>query len=329
MRKVEIPITQGCFAELCRKFIQYKKSLGYHYGRRQCYSIKSMNDYLSANADHAKSLSKELVEGFIAKKRGESTSSQQKRLFVIRQFAIFMSSLGYEAYQLPLGIVKSEKEFTPYIYSRKEIAAIIKAVDQLKWTYKSPHYTLVYPMILRLLFGCGLRIGEALALTLEDVDIDEGVFIVKQSKFNNNRLVPMSKSLLQYTRKYYTKMNFNSHRQGYFFPSNRKNEPYSQATIYHRFRKILKVAGIKHGGRGIGPRLHDARHTYAIYALEQMVQQGMDVYCALPILSEYMGHRTVESTEKYLRLLPCEHTQIINKMAPSYEGLFPEVSDDE
>jgi len=39
-----------------------------------------------------------------------------------------------------------------------------------------------------------------------------------------------------------------------------------------------------------------ARHTYAVYALGQMVQQGLDIYCALPILSTYLGHRTIEST---------------------------------
>lgn len=327
MRNVDTLIAKGCFAKLCRNFVKYKRSLGYNYGLRRCYSVKYMNDYLSANADNAESLSKKLVEGYIAKKCGESTASQRQRLFAIRQFAIFMSSLGYEAYQLPLGIVKADKEFTPYIYSKQEIASIIEIADQLGFTPHSRSYNLAYPMLLRLLFGCGLRIGEALALTLKDVDIDEGMFIVKQSKFNNNRIVPMSESLLRYTRKYYANMNFDSHMQRYFFPSNRKGNPYSQITIYDRFRKLLKVAGIKHGGRGIGPRLHDARHTYAVYALEQMVQQGMDVYCALPILSAYMGHRTVESTEKYLRLLPCEHTSIIDKMAPSYKGLFPEVPD--
>jgi integrase/recombinase XerD len=327
MKNIDALINKGCFAKLCREFVKYKRSIGYNYGLRQCYSIKYMNDYLSVKADNTESLPKKLIEGYIAKKCGESTASQRRRISIIRQFAIFISSLGYEAYELPLGIVKAQKEFIPYIYSKKEIESIIKIADQLEFKSYSPSYNLACPMLLRLLFGCGLRIGEALALTLEDVDLDEGVFIVKQSKFNNNRLVPMSESLLRYTRKYYANMNFDSHIQRYFFPSNRESKPYSQSAIYGQFRKLLKVAGIEHGGRGIGPRLHDARHTYAVYALEQMVQQGMDVYCTLPILSAYMGHRTVESTEKYLRLLPSEHMNIIDKMAPSYEGLFPEVSD--
>ena len=70
------------------------------------------------------------------------------------------------------------------------------------------------------------------------------------------------------------------------------------------------------------------RHTYAVYALDHMVKQGMDIYCALPVLSTYLGHRTLESTEKYVRLVPAFHMDIINTMKEPYKGLFPEVADE-
>lgn len=105
---------------------------------------------------------------------------------------------------------------------------------------------------------------------------------------------------------------------------------YKPVSVYARFRYILEQAGIKHGGRGNdGPRLHDLRHTFSVHSLEQMVQQGFDIYSALPILSTYLGHRTIESTEKYLRLTSAAHNDIITALEPLYENLFPEVEKDE
>ncbi len=321
-------IFEGCYAELCIRFIKYKKSLGYCYTHRQCHSIKYLNDYLAVNADDTKVLSKKLVEGYIARRKGEAVATHRKRIFIIRQFAVFLSSLGYDAYQPPFGRIKADKNFVPYIYTKEEISAIVKASEHLQYTPVSPTYHLVYPMLLRLLFGCGLRISEALHLTFQDVDLDEGILTIKSSKFNSSRLVPMSRSVWDYSLRYCAKMNFNSTYSGYFFPS-RKGRPYRVVSAYAQFRNFLQIAGIPHRGRGNGPRMHDARHTYAVNALEHMVRQGMDIYCALPILSTYMGHRTIESTEKYVRLVPSEYKNIISAMSPLYSNLFPEVSDHE
>ena len=86
----------------------------------------------------------------------------------------------------------------------------------------------------------------------------------------------------------------------------------------------MKHAGIFCEG-SVGPRVHDIRHTYAVHALEKMINDGQDVYCALPILSAYMGHRGIESTEKYLRLTEEAYVSVIDKAAPFYADVFPEV----
>jgi integrase len=165
-----------------------------------------------------------------------------------------------------------------------------------------------------------------LRLTTADVNLNEGILVIHQSKFNNSRLVPMSDSLFKYFRDYCHNMKFafNSEKPVCLFPVAR-GKPYGSRGIYGRFRYFLDRAGIAYGGRGHGPRLHDARHTFAVHALEQMVKNGLDIYCALPILSSYMGHRTIESTEQYVRLVPSAHMNIINALEPMYEGLFPEV----
>lgn len=319
---------EGPYADLCTQYICYKRSLGYGYDITQCYAVKKMNDYLSECYPGKICLTKKIAEDYILRRDDETPRTQSIREFYMRQFAIYLSSLGYEAYILPSRKKKSTKTFTPYIFTREQIDSIIKAADQLVYAHQAPNSYLVYPMLMRLLYGCGLRISEALRLKMCDVDWDSGILTIEQSKFNNSRLVPMSESLLQCFLTYVEKMKFHIGYDGYLFPVT-KDAAYKPVSVYNRFRSFLKQAGIEHAGRGNGPRLHDVRHTFICHALDNMVKRGIDIYCALPILSTYMGHRTVESTEKYLRLVPAAHMDIINSLSPLYEGLFPEVYTDE
>ena len=71
------------------------------------------------------------------------------------------------------------------------------------------------------------------------------------------------------------------------------------------------------------------RHTYAVHALEKMIDVGQNVYCTLPILSTYLGHRGIESTEKYLRLTEEAYSNVVDTVAPLYTDVFPEVVDHE
>ena len=70
----------------------------------------------------------------------------------------------------------------------------------------------------------------------------------------------------------------------------------SSMTVYQRYRRYLEVADISHGEKGQGPRLHDIRHTFAVHVLQKWIKEEADLTAMLPILSTYMGHKTVRST---------------------------------
>ena len=72
--------------------------------------------------------------------------------------------------------------------------------------------------------------------------------------------------------------------------------------LYEVHRLFLQQAGIPYLGGGKGPRIHDWRHTMAVHSFKQMIDAGMDMYVALPILSTYLGHKTIFATERYVRL---------------------------
>jgi integrase len=115
------------------------------------------------------------------------------------------------------------------------------------------------PLLFRLLYCCGLRISEAINLKISDVDFENGVLLIKNSKFGKDRLIPVSAPLADMFVRYHTLFNRNHVPQDYFF-RNKKGTPLHKKTVYKIYRDLLWKAGISHGGKGIGPRLHDFRY---------------------------------------------------------------------
>ena len=317
-------IFEGRYAELCTDFIRYKQSIGYKYGARTVRGVRYLNRYLSSvvgQDDGDYSLDKEIVTAYISKRDNETAVTQQKREGIIRQFAIYLNSLGISAYVAP-ALQKGASTFTPYIFTREQIAAVLSVTDHLGYEYRSPHYHHVYPFLIRLIYCCGLRISEALALKIEDIDFSENLLRIEQAKYNNSRLVPISESLRLALETYLGQLGYRQNFKGHLFRT-KWGTPYSSHSIYSRFKDFLQRANIPCTENGGLPRLHDLRHSFAVHSLDHMAAQGMDTYCAIPYLSAYMGHRTIKATEKYLRLTPAAYGGITDALAPLYGDLFP------
>ena len=323
--KEKIIVFDGPFRKLCYKYISYKRSLGYCFGTTFIYSIRNMDRFFKNYHLDRPRLTKEMVLSFTAYRENESLKTQHMRMSLVRQFAIFMNNSGYDAYVHPAKLIKLGKVFTPYIFTHDEISKIIKVSDNLKACNCSPNYHLIYPVLIRLLYGCGLRISEALSLKVSDVNLQDGILTVTKSKFNKSRLVPMSESLTRVLTDYAAKMNFSAKEDGYFFPAPDKGR-YNRTVIYVKFRNILKEAGITNSK---GTRLHNLRHTFAVHALEKMVEQGSDIYCSLPALCTYLGHTGIESSQKYLRLTKQSFSSITSPLETFYKNIFPEVKSNE
>lgn len=326
--KKRIIVFDGLFGKLCEKYISYKKSMGYDFGTKTECAIRNMDRFFKNYHLGTPKLTKEMVLSFTAYRKNESLKTQHYRMSLVRQFAIFLARIGYDAYILPVRFVKIGKTFTPHIFTCDEISKIVKASDNLKIRKQSPYRHLIGPVIIRMLYGCGLRISEALSLKISDVNLKDGILAITKSKFNKSRFVPMSESLTQVCRNYAAKMNFSAKDNGYFFPAPDKGR-YDRYAIYIMFKNLLRQAGIVGTGYSKGLRLHDVRHTFAVHALEKMVGQGRDIYCSLPILCTYLGHTGIESTQKYLRLTEQSFSRITNPLEDLYEGVFPEVNTDD
>lgn len=107
--------------------------------------------------------------------------------------------------------------------------------------------------------------------------------------------------------------------------SHNTGTPLKRDHVYKNYRKLLWKAGISHGGKGKGPRLHDFRHTFCVHTLAMQVKEKIDLYTALPILSTYLGHSSVGATQRYVRLTVEAYPELIEKVSKTCAFVIPEV----
>ena len=160
-------------------------------------------------------------------------------------------------------------------------------------------------MLLLLLYGAGLRISEALSLTLADLDAATGILTIRESKFYKTRLVPMSPALTGIMATHVAQ-RAKEHRTGpdsALFLS-RAGTPVARHTAENVFSRLRVRAGVvRHDGR-YQPRLHDLRHAFAVHRMVSWYREGADVQRLLPQLATYLGHINIASTQRYLTMTP-------------------------
>lgn len=312
----------GEFKDLLRDFIEHKRALGYKYTTIS-ENLKRFSFFTLKYTVKDKAFSKEIVLDWTARRRSESVKTWEHRASDLRQFALYLRNLEYKAYIPDKKHKVRRSEYIPYIFTHEEIGKFFYACDNIRPNkVSSKHYVL--PVLFRLLYCCGLRISEAINLKVKDFDLDSGTVIIRESKFNKDRLVPMTESLTGILRTYHAKVVNIAGTQDYFFV-NKNGIKLTRRDVYERFRETLWKAGISHGGKGKGPRLHDLRHNFCIYTLSRMVGKGVDLYCALPILSTYLGHSSVNATQRYVRLTEEVYPELVEKVSRICSHVFPEV----
>jgi integrase len=313
---------EGLFAEHMAEFICYKRAQGLKYGEVPR-NLRRFSRFLAANTSDETSISADLVEKWCARSPNESLSTQRLRIAYTTQFIKYIAEKGVLV-SLPRTKqkCKSSEYFVPYIFSNEEVQRFFKSCDQVRARSHSVMPRLL-PVLFRLLLGCGLRISEALKLQYGDVDLENGIITVKMSKFEKDRLVPLSNSVLASLNSYNAEFHKIPKSNAALYFAHRDGREINKDSIYRWFRKVLWSARISHGGRGKGPRLHDFRHTFSVYSLKAMADKGLDIYCALPILSTYLGHSSVSATSQYVRLTRDMFPEVVEKASAIAAFVIP------
>ena len=249
----------------------------------------------------------ESISKYLAGTTPVITTSWHVKHQALRGFYRYAISRGYVTTSpLPVAIPKRPPPFIPYIYKVSDLRALFDTCFNYQ-KRKSRLEPYMLSMLLLLLYAAGLRISEAVALTLADVDLSQAILTIRETKFYKTRLVPLGKQLAENLLEYAVwrrKAKYSQDAGAPFFIG-RDGKTVNQHTVGRVFKIIREKAGVRRNdGARYQPRIHDLRHTFAVHRLTAWYKEGADVQRLLPVLSVYLGHTCLASTSIYLTMTP-------------------------
>jgi integrase len=292
-----------------------------------CTTFKKLDIYMIEMGLCEKKLTGDLIDGWLGTLECRS-HTKRNRIGHLRRFARYLAALEIPAYEPDL--IRSRSDYVAHIFTNEEFEAIIVAADNLRITKSNAvRTTLVFPVLLRILYGCGLRVGEALNMCWDDVDLNKGVITIREAKNKKQRLVPISESLNGILMKYYDRQLFDDPQAQLLFESSRiPGRPYLNNTFRIWFSSILELAGIPNTRstryeRIISP--HCLRHYFVFKSFMKSEAEGRSLEQTAPYLSTYLGHNNLYETERYLSTDYTLYESSQKRLNESIGGLFPEV----
>ena len=315
---------EGFFKPYFEKFIEFKRGKGEKVASSTLIRFRKLNN--SLNQYQTNQISEKMIRELLAPRNGLSEIERQYMASNLRQFCSFLVLLGVNAAAVPPKYMKITRcEFRPYIFSDEELHRLVVVADSLSPSYRTKSHQQIYPVLVRMLIGTGMRIGEVLALKREDVDPINGVVKVINGKNGVSRYIPVSDSLKMVLSSYAETIDMSDEDKPFFISSYTGGHLTYDAMKY-MFPKMFKAADI-YMPDGKTPNIHSIRHTFCTRSLEKMLASGMNIYTAIPILAAYVGHVNYMDTEKYIHFTERGHKDFIEKEA-SLGSIFPEVIDE-
>jgi integrase len=281
------------------RYLEMRRGLGYRLKRDERDLVSFVN-FMDAHGSTYITVS--LTVAWVAQPAGARPSWLANRMTMARGFAAYLHAIDPLHEVPPADLFRhGPHRAVPYLYSDEEVTALIDAAA----TLRNPRTALMIRTLIALLAATGLRVGEALALDVDDLDLTTGVLAVRHSKFGRSRLVPLhlqvTAALADYLR-----------QRGQMWPSPTSTALFLTITgtrkqyahVRQAFAELVRRVGLAHKTHNCRPRVHDLRHTFAVRTLIDWYHDGTDVQARLPMLSAYLGHSEPAYTCWYLEAAP-------------------------
>jgi site-specific recombinase XerD len=268
--------------DLARKDYAQKTQQGY---------LKTARAFLSMFADSDVSeLGRNEVRAFVAQLEGQGRSASWVRMELSGLAFLFRRTLG-RPNEVSFLVFPHQRSPLPTVLSREEVERVLRAMHVRR-----------YAAVALVLYGTGVRIEEALALKVNDIDGARGVIHVRKGKGRKPRMVRLTPELLAWLRGYWKRER---PPLPYLFASKRTGRPPTKDAVRAALAHAAEEAGVR---KRVIP--HVLRHSYATHMLES----GVD----LRVLQSLLGHSSPKTTARYTRVT----TRIIEQL-PSPVDLLP------
>lgn len=297
-------ITAHDLARDIDEFLRFKHAMGMPY-RRGEFDLNSFRRFIVKRwGERTPFALDEAVRQWVSRTDGRKAVTAANEFGVVRQLCLYRrrrdpSSYVPEHAQAPV----KASIFVPYIFTRDEVLRLVNAAGSFQghgiWGQMLRTLILV-------LYCTGLRLGEAVRLRTQDVDLRHGTFMIHHSK-GRSRVVPFRADLAEELRRYLAacRQMVGEHDDdpaGFFLRLHGK--PLTMQTASDAIRQVLRQLGIKPPSGRIGARPYELRHAFAVHRLTAWALAGEDMHARLPWLSAYLGHQNLLGTEVYLKATP-------------------------
>lgn len=291
-------------------------------------ALSLLDQYLSSTGFQGKELTEEILSSWLLTLAGNSKTLKEK-IGAVRCFIKHLNSLCHHSFLPAPPKVKSD--YIPYIYSDEEIRQIMQYADNLipiSFSNCSKFFQMKFPMAIRILYCCGTRIGETMALRREDIDFRNGTLFLRETKFSKERVIPIHESLLKILERYCLTLGISNQPNAYLFPGRKPGTHYTTRQMDYWFVEILKIADIDQADRKPNERgacIHCLRHLFVLKSMQQMEAAGHPIDMNDLLLPTYLGHESLLDTDKYMRFSGVQVPKSLDAFESFTAGIIPNV----
>jgi integrase len=285
------------------QYIAYKKSLGFQI-KIESQQLRKFAEY-TIERGYSTSLTTDMAFEWAGLKSTYSRWYRARRLELIRNFANFIHIFDINTQIPPKNVFgKCHGRTKPYIFTKEETILLMKTASKLY----SPDGLrgISIATIIGLLWSTGMRPQEACSLLNSDLDIENAVITIRETKFSKNRLVPLQASVVKALEAYKKKRDKCRKNDGdnHFFLSTNGRKLKLRNLEYAM--QVIRLQLPSYSGKWDRrpPRLYDMRHSFACYTLLQWLNTGVDINNKMIYLSTYLGHIKTADTYWYLSGTP-------------------------
>lgn len=287
------------------RFLETKRALGRKYSSEER-ELRLLDRFLvQHDVTCCQQLTGSILDEFLASRPRHRPRSFNHLLGVVRCLLDWLVAQGMMRVS-PLRAVRRRvtAHRVPFLFDARQARQLLDAADSLPDRPKGPRRGSTYRTIFALLYGLGLRVGEASGLLCGDVDLDRAVLTVRGGKFGKSRLVPFGPRIAALLRDHLERRAegagaSDAQAPMFTFDGRKRIHP---GTVSQTFLHLTRRMGFAATDGASAPRLHDLRHSFAVGALLRWYREGVEPAARLHHLSTFLGHVDPVSTAVYLTI---------------------------
>jgi integrase/recombinase XerD len=318
------PAFSSRLAPSLTRYIDLKRALGRRFDV-PARTLQCLDQFLCDHKSKYPDLDAAAFQAWCHTHEHVASGVRRVRMLEVRGFCLYRCRTEPQCFIPNLSSFPSyHQRLKPYIFSETEVAKLLRAASGLQRNPLSPLRPEVIRLAILLLFTTGIRRGELLHLTIGDYNRRESTLHIRETKFYKSRLLPINTGIADEIDRY---LRARSQRKLSVSPDaaliwNRSwgGGAYSGTGLRHALHPLLQKCGIV-TPKGILPRIHDFRHSFAVNALLRWYRAGADIEAKLPLLATYLGHGSAASTHYYLHFIEPLRLAVSERFAKHYGAL--------